>query len=307
MAEAATVKIFLADGSTKGILTAEIFNWTGRITVAPRTTHLATLLRRPELERTGLYVLVSDDIPAKIYVGESDNIVERLRYHAGDDKKDFWVNTVVVTSKDENLTKAHVRYLEAKLIKIANEAKNSDVANGTSPEPTPLPESDRADMDSFLEKLLMLFPLLGFSFTTSVVEKRDELETILTTTTKSLSPLFQMTYGGTNAKARLTENDFLVLKGSTVRIEETASLAQSYRDKRKDLFDKGLLVDAPDSAYWLLNADVKFSSPSTAATIVAGSSRNGRTEWKVEGSNQTYGEWDQAQLEAATASLPTTE
>ena len=38
---------------------------------------------------------------------------ERLRQHKN---KEFWVSAIVFVSKDENLTKAHVRYLENRLL-----------------------------------------------------------------------------------------------------------------------------------------------------------------------------------------------
>ena len=52
-----TIKVFLADGNPKGVLTAEIFNWTGKVLVAPRS-QLEKLVKRVELDRTGIYVLV---------------------------------------------------------------------------------------------------------------------------------------------------------------------------------------------------------------------------------------------------------
>lgn len=43
-----TVKVFLVDGTPSGVVTAEIMNWTGRITVAPRS-QLPDLAKRPEV------------------------------------------------------------------------------------------------------------------------------------------------------------------------------------------------------------------------------------------------------------------
>ncbi len=50
------------------------------------------------------------DSPTKdrVYVGEGDNVLTRLVKHEGDESKDYWTRSVV-SSKDENLTKAHVR------------------------------------------------------------------------------------------------------------------------------------------------------------------------------------------------------
>ena len=48
--------------------------------------------------------------------------------HEADEAKDFWTRTVVVTSKDENLTKAHVRYLESRLVQIATTANRATLS-----------------------------------------------------------------------------------------------------------------------------------------------------------------------------------
>ena len=75
---------------------------------------LAEAKQRKELSRTGVYVLVGppeDSGLPRFYVGEGDPIRPRLEQHAA--KKDFWTTCIAFTSKDENLNKAHVQYLEA--------------------------------------------------------------------------------------------------------------------------------------------------------------------------------------------------
>lgn len=138
-----TVKIHLIDGFPNGLISAEIMNWTGRFTVAPRS-QLNRLAKRDEVKRSGIYFLKGsnpkDPSQDMIYIGESDNILNRLINHENDRDKDFWEKTIIVTSKDENLTKAHVRYLESRLIHIANQVKRALVINNTNPEPTNLPE-----------------------------------------------------------------------------------------------------------------------------------------------------------------------
>src|SRR5690242_6795869 len=105
-----SIRIFLIDGTPSSILTAEIGNWTGKVVVAPRS-QLAELAKRSEPKRTGIYILSGEDpnnpLKEQVYIGESDNVLERLTQHNKDQTKDFWSRTVVVISKDENLTKAH--------------------------------------------------------------------------------------------------------------------------------------------------------------------------------------------------------
>ncbi|WP_394196355.1 GIY-YIG nuclease family protein [Litoreibacter albidus] len=105
-----SVKLYLVDGTATGILTAEIMNWTGHVLAAPRT-RFEDAFSRDELKRTGVYFLFGPDDEGtdlgKVYVGEGDEIGKRLYQHNKD--KPFWERFIAVTSKDMNLTKAHVR------------------------------------------------------------------------------------------------------------------------------------------------------------------------------------------------------
>ena len=143
-----SIRLYLADGTPGGLLTAEIMNWTGHVVAAPRSD-LAGLLRRPEASRTGIYLLLGDD-PDSLggslaYIGEGDDVGKRLYQHArAEDQggKDFWDRAIMLTSKDANLTKAHARYLESRFITLASQARRSRLINGTAPAPLPLPEAD---------------------------------------------------------------------------------------------------------------------------------------------------------------------
>ncbi|MEL6164777.1 MAG: GIY-YIG nuclease family protein, partial [Cyanobacteria bacterium J06628_3] len=162
-----TIRIFLVEGTPNSILTAEIINWTGKVIVAPRS-QLPELATRNEAKRTGVYILAGEDpensIKERIYIGESDNVFKRLTDHNKDDNKEFWTRTVLIISKDENLTKSHIRYLESKLIQLAQQARRGTINNSTAPETPSLPESDTADMEFFLSQVQMLLPVLGFTF-----------------------------------------------------------------------------------------------------------------------------------------------
>lgn len=140
-----TIRIFLADGEPTGVLLAEIGNWTGEVLVAPRS-QLDQLSKREEVRRTGVYLLVGPDPDdpsrALTYIGEGDNVLKRLLRHNKNEARDFWERTVVIVSKDENLTKSHVRYLESRLIKLAQDAYRAKLTNDTAPDPTKLPELD---------------------------------------------------------------------------------------------------------------------------------------------------------------------
>ena len=102
-----TIRIFLAGGEPTGILLAEISNWTGKVLVAPRS-QLDQLSKREEVRRTGVYLLVGPDPDdpsrAPASTGEGDNVLKRLLRRSWDEAEDFWERTVVIVSKDEDLT-----------------------------------------------------------------------------------------------------------------------------------------------------------------------------------------------------------
>ena len=297
-----TIKIFLVDGTPNDILTAEILNWTGKIVIAPRS-QLAQLAKRNEARRTGVYILSGDDpekpTKERIYVGESDNVFNRLTQHNIDEKKDFWTKTALIISKDENLTKAHVRYLESQLLQLAKQAGRVTLANGTEPDVAGLPESDIADMDFFLSQAQILLPVLGFSFalpvpTPASLKKEDQEDYI-----QDISPVFYMSLfrEGISAKAQEINNEFVILKDSLARKDEVESCPPRAKTLREQLITDGKLVHDENSLHLRFTENVSFSSPSTAAAVISGSSINGRSVWKVEGTDQTYANWQETKIE----------
>ena len=156
----ATIKLFLLYGDPQRLRTAEISNWSGKAIAAPRT-EFDELLGREELDQSGVYILAGIDpeqgVPAA-YIGEAEVLRLRMRDHK---KLEFWVRAFVFVSKDENLTKSHIRYLEGRLIKDADQVGRFKLVNAQS-SGARLPESDREDMEVFLsEDPSQLLPYSG--------------------------------------------------------------------------------------------------------------------------------------------------
>jgi hypothetical protein len=155
----ATIKLFLVHGDPKRLRTAELSNWTGKAVAGPRT-EFDGVLAREESEKSGVYLLTGIDPESgrpAVYIGEAEGIRDRIKAHL---ERDFWSQVTFFVSKDENLTKAHIRYLEGKLIEIAKSAGRALVTNGQA-SGAKLPESDRWEMEAFLEKIGQLLPVLG--------------------------------------------------------------------------------------------------------------------------------------------------
>lgn len=267
----ATIKIFLPDGDAKGLRTAEISNWTGKALAAPRT-ELDRLLEREECEKTGVYVLTGNDPTTgaqHAYIGEAEVIRERLKQHKG---REFWVSAFVFVSKDENLTKAHVRYLESRLLdeatKVGRFTLEQNHAGGSR-----LPESDREDMEVFFSRIQQLLPVLGSDLLTPIAQSHAK--------GSAGGDLF-CRIKGAEARGQRTPNGFVVFAGSTAIVQDRPSAKQRHPyviTLRKKLVDNGTLK-AKDGFY-VFTKDTEFSSPSAAAAVVHGGGANGLTEWKT--------------------------
>ncbi len=296
-----SVRLFLADGTPGGLITAEIMNWTGHVIAAPRSD-LAALLDRTELSRTGIYLLLGEDPDSpdntRAYIGEGDDVGRRLDTHARDNGgKDFWNRAVVVTSKDTNLTKAHARYLESRFITLAREAGRAHLENSTAPDPIPLPEADRSDMEFFIDQARIILPVLGVNLLRST-RNTPTATARQANTPAATSPVLELTSKkGAKATAQEVDGEFTVREGSLANAEWTG-VGQSYTTLRQQMEDSGTLTPLPDNSAMRFTCDRVFASPSAAAAVVLGRNANGRVEWKLQGTTTTFAAWQENRLDS---------
>ncbi|MGV9013536.1 MAG: GIY-YIG nuclease family protein [Flavobacteriales bacterium] len=263
-----SVKIFLQDGDPAGIKVVEKSNWSGVGLVFPQAL-FAEAKKRTELQRTGVYILVgpgeSIQLP-KVYIGEGDPILDRIQQHAS--KKDWWTHAVAFTSRDHNLNKAHIQYLESRLVELAVTAKRCQLDNGNNPGIPSLSEADKADAESFLADILLCMPILGYSFLESA------------SVAKAIGQRYHMTARGATAEGFASSEGFVVSKGALASLDPVPSMHRFLFEQRDALIKEGVLVARMD--HYELTQDYTFASPSTAASVVAGRNMNGREAWKTE-------------------------
>lgn len=261
-----TIRQFLLEGTPDGRWVSELSNWTGKAYKIPRT-YINICDDRPDLSYTGVYFLFgqSDDSEtAQVYIGETENILIRLKQHLAE--KDFWTECVVFISKDNNLNKAHIKYLENHLYCLAKEAKRYEILNSNTPTESSISEMDRAEMDEFIDNMRLILSILGHKvLESSVVNIQD----------KRTPTYYLQDRAGVKASGKPTSEGFAILKGSQITQNLAPSLSQSILNKRQSLIDKGIV----DENY-IFTQDWSFSSPSLAAAIVVGYSINGRNAWK---------------------------
>lgn len=261
-----TIRQFLIDGQADGRWASELSNWTGKAYKIPRT-HINQCTDRDDLSNTGVYFLFgrndeTDD--EQVYIGEAENIFNRLKQHLSE--KDFWTECIVFISKDNNLNKAHIKYLENHLYILAKESKRYEILNSNVPTEASISEMDRAEMEEFIDNMRLILGVLGHKILEpSIKKKNDEKEILYILQDRS----------GIKASGKPISEGFAVLKGSKVANNVATSLSKSVISKRQLLFDKGIVDEN-----FTFTQDWAFTSPSLAAAIVVGYSINGRNAWK---------------------------
>lgn len=256
-----TVTTYLIDGDPKGTQYAFISNKICQMYVVPRS-NLSYLNEQEKLQKPAFYILVGEDETTKpqAYIGETENFRERVKDH--ENKKSFWQKALIFVSKDADMTKVDVQYLEHKAIAEAKKSNTFTLnENKQVPKAPNLPEYQRDTMDEFFEDIKFLASFIGCNIFEITKPKEEHL--------------FYTKGRGCNAKGFYSSSGFTVLKGSVIAEESTPSF--HWKEKREKLLSeyttkKGLAL--------IVTSDITFSSPSTAAMFCLGRSANGWDEWK---------------------------
>jgi hypothetical protein len=280
-----SIRVYLADASAAGIRYAEVVNWTGQAVACPRS-RLGELPSWPEASKPGVYFLFEarlGDSKPLAYIGESENVAERLTSH--DRAKEFWNEVVVFTSKDENLTKAHVKYLESTLVNLAKAADRYDLENGNTPPMSSLPRADRDAMAEFTENIRMVLGTLGYPVLEPLLRQRPALppsqeaaQPILQPRNEALELVFKV--NNLTAYGSVTDEGFVLKRGSQLSRTNTESAAARVIKTKEQLLADGRLVQEGD--HLTLQEDFLLSSSSYAAVMVAGTSRSGPQSWMTK-------------------------
>ena len=268
-----TIKIFLIDGEPDGLRTVELSNWVGQAIVIPRNK-LKEAKSRPECNKPAVYFLVGKEteeaLLPTVYIGEAENLWNRLFNH--DNNKDFWQIAIAFVSKDNNLTKAHVKYLESRCLTLANKAKRYELQNGADSSLPSLSEADVVEVEEFLSHLQLLLSALSYPILQEIISKEQK---------GSSDPLFVCKGKEASATGRMTNAGFVVYKDSTA----TANISKAVADRNKRLIEKLIAtgyVEQKSDGFYIFTKDYIFNSPSAASDIILGNSTSGWKMWKTE-------------------------
>ncbi len=304
-----SLELFYIDGHPDGMITAELFNWTGHVFVTPRT-RLTEALKREEAGYAGVYLLLGEKEGQDFaYIGEAEDLGVRLKQHAAASDKDWWETAVLVSASANRLNKAHVKYLEARLIVMAREIGHTPLHNGNAPKLPGLTEADIAKMEAFLASLMVVLPAIrvdmfiqrsrpaGSSRPVPAFEaaEADQAATEIVRFVLN-KPRIDLT-----AKAVFQGGEFIVEAGSQARSEWHGEGGQSasYQPLHDELVRSGILQIA--GTHRVFTKDYAFRSPSAAAAVVFGHSVSGPAAWKLESNPEvSFRDWQARQLDAVT-------
>lgn len=267
---AKVITTILLDDNPKGLRLIEMANWSGKAFVSPRGK-LKELRTRSDAQQPGVYFLFGDggDRPTA-YIGQSENVVERLVSHDFNREADEWNTAFVFTG---NLDSTFIKFLESISLDLAKRADRYKIFNTASPKENHLSEAQKVTAAEYFDRIKTIIGLFGYSVFDELKEQKNE------------GVYFFEDVNNKDASATgtlLETGEFVVYKGSKVRVSLTPGMVKHGMNVimlRGELVANGTLRPEGDKSMFFTQ-DYVFSSPSMAASTVAGRACNGWTCWK---------------------------
>lgn len=265
------IELFLVNGTADSLITAELSNWNGMAVKIPRVE--LSSCNNDDITKPGVYFLFckEDDGSDSVYIGEAENVQERLKQHVRDYQSDketyYWNTAVIFVGRD--LNKAMIRYLENQFVQIARESKRYLVLTKNTYQNTVLKDSQKAVMEEFIDNVKTLINALGYKVLEPLVQA--DLPS-----SKIDDEVLYITSGSVNARGMVTTEGFVVLSGTTVNETTAQSLSPGMLKLRKDLLDSTKVENLTTIE------DILFSSSSAASDFVLGYSASGPRSWKAK-------------------------
>lgn len=270
MAYGKSIELFLANGTADSLIIAELSNWNGKAIKIPRIE--VSNCNRDDFIQAGVYFLFckEDDGSDSVYIGEAENVKERLVQHIRDyqseKEKYYWNTAVVFIGRD--LNKALIRYLENRFVEIARGCHRYTILTKNTYKNTVMKESQIAAMEEFIDNVKILINALGYK----VLEPLLHSDSNDSTSVDDI--LLYINKGNVVATGKVTSEGFVVLKGTTINEKmSTKSLGASVVKLRDKYLSDGKVENLTTTE------DILFSSSSAAADFILGYSVSGPKTW----------------------------
>lgn len=272
MAYGKSIELFLVNGTADSLITAELSNWNGKALKIPRIEVASCSC--DDITQAGVYFLFckEDDGSDSVYIGEAENVKERLVQHLRDyqseKEKYYWNTAVIFIGRDMN--KALIRYLENRFVELARSCKRYTVLTKNTYRNTVMKESQITVMEEFVDNVKTLINALGYKVLEPVLQVDSAAAT-------ADDELLYIATGGATATGRVTSEGFVVLKGATVNEKVSVkSLSAGIVKLRGKYLKEGKVENL------VTTEDLLFSSSSAAADFVLGYGVSGPRTWKTK-------------------------
>ncbi len=267
-----SLKIYVTEDSPRSLKKITQFNWSGYAFYGTRE-QIKSLSKREEGQSSGVYFLFSDlkSETVNMYVGESENFVNRLQNHI---QKDWWTHFIVFQSEGSFLNKAHIRYLEYVFWDKANNSPEINLLNSQSPKKPNLSEDDISDLKVFEENMLFVLEALSLGFFSS---NQD----IASSSTVEGTYTCKVPNSDQHATMIKLADRYILKSGSCLKSTPRESFEKSkngYFERWKKIMNPDY-VEHTDQGYSILKKDLEFTSSSAAGAIVRAASTNGPLSW----------------------------
>lgn len=271
MAYGKSIELFLVNGTADSLIIAELSNWNGKAIKIPRIE--VSSCSREDIAQAGVYFLFckEDDGSDSVYIGEAENVKERLIQHLRDyqseKEKYYWNTAVIFVGRD--LNKALIRYLENRFVDIARKSKRYLVLTKNTYRNTVMKESHVSVMEEFIDNVKILINALGYKVLEPFVQKESPLA-------KTDDEILYLSTSSANALGKVTTEGFVVFEGAKVNETPTKSLSPGMKKRRQEIFDSEKVKNLKTTE------DILFSSSSAAAEFILGYRASGPQTWKTK-------------------------
>ena len=261
---------------------------TCQLYVIPREK-ISQVAKEELLHQYCFYILLgkTEDGNPKAYIGQSNDFHRRVKDHQS--KKEFWDTALVFVSKANEIYASEVLFLEYLGITKAAEINNYSIEeNKQLPQRPSISPDKENEMVLFFEDIEFLSEFYGCNIFCRAEDPSDTDE-LPNNLVNENSHTFVLTVPKRGIDARLRfypiSNTYVILKGSTISVEEKYSCPKNISDFRKtNIAQKNKLTKKGDVFELLQDvvfpADKKMHSPSAAASFCTATSMQGTTSWK---------------------------
>lgn len=264
-----TIQTFFPNGNPRSIQISNIPIRTVQSILIPRD-NLKEVSLCEGLNYNGIYFLFEEEGylqangETNVYIGESEDIAERLNNHARN--KDNWIVAIVftTTSKENQLNKAELKYLENYCYQKVLEAGRYKLDQNV-PTQSFVSEARKAELEDIFQSISTLLTFSGYPLFIPVVSSNNLSEK---------EELFYLNVRGSDAKAIYSKDGMTVFKGSKM-----TTLEPNKGFRRQKLLNQLIASEIIDRNGQFLK-DYTFTAPSTAVDILSKGSYNGWNAWK---------------------------